>query len=185
MSDSTLQSLLGNRSLRTTTQDDESADTEQHGGDSRAESGTIREAITYGSLGGLVATGSMTVFRMPTSKSLPPTAQFWATYVGSGDPEEYPVIALLLHLAYGVGGGVFFALFSPGSDDTDEIAESKGAILGTLYGLLLSVFGMRVLLERLLDTDPDTDERLVFHISHVVYGLTLGTWVGSRFGNDW
>lgn len=145
---------------------------------------TLGAALTYGSLGGFVATVSMTVFRMPTSKSLPPTAQFWATFVGGGEPEEYPVVALLLHLVYGIGGGVFFALLSPGREDDETVAESKGAILGTVYGVGLSVFGMRVLLERILDTDPDTDERLVFHISHVVYGLTLGTWVGSRFGNE-
>jgi hypothetical protein len=176
--------VLWDRSESGPSQDDETDATEQQSEDSQSASRTIGDAIKYGSLGGFVATVSMTVFRMPTSKSLPPTARFWATYVGSGDPDEYPVIALLLHLAYGVASGVFFALSSPGSGDSDAIAESKGALLGTVYGVLLSVFGMRVLLEWLLDTDPDTDERLVFHISHVVYGLTLGTWVGSRFGND-
>jgi len=129
-----------------------------------------------------VATLSMTLFRMPTSKSLPPTARFWATYVGSGEPEDYPVIALVLHLLYGVVSGVLFAFLTPGSGDSEATAESKGALLGTVYGAALSVFGTRVVIERILKTDPDTDERLVFHISHVVYGLTLGTWVGSRFG---
>jgi hypothetical protein len=126
----------------------------------------------------------MTIFRMPTSKSLPPTAQFWATYVGSGEPEEYPGIALILHLLYGVVGGIVFALLTPGTRDAEEVAESKGAILGTIYGIALSIFGTQVVLERILGIDPDRDERLVFHISHVVYGLTLGTWVGSRFGNE-
>jgi len=147
-----------------------------------AEKSAFVEAVKYGSLGGLVATVSMTVFRMPTSKSLPPTARFWAKFVGSGEPEEYTATALLLHLLYGVGGGVFFALLTPGRNDAEEIAETKGAILGTIYGMALSIFGVRVILEGLLGTDPDTDERLIFHISHVVYGLTLGTWVGSRFG---
>lgn len=144
---------------------------------------TLGAAIKYGAFGGLVATVSMTVFRMPTSKSLPPTARFWAKFVGGGEPEEYPVVALLLHLVYGIVGGIFFALLAPGSGDSEAVAESKGAILGTVYGVALSIFGMRVILERVLGTDPDTDERLIFHISHVVYGLTLGTWVGSRFGN--
>lgn len=144
---------------------------------------TLAAAIKYGALGGLVATVSMTVFRMPTSKSLPPTARFWATFVGGGEPEEYPVVALLLHLVYGIVGGVFFALLTPGSEDSEAVAESKGALLGTVYGVGLSIFGMRVILERVLGTDLDTDERLIFHISHIVYGLTLGTWVGSRFGN--
>ncbi len=144
----------------------------------------ITEAVTYGSLGGFVATLSMTVFRMPTSKSLPPTAEFWAKFVGSGEPEEYPAIALVLHFLYGIGSGVMFALISPGRSEPDEIAESKGALLGTVYGTVLSIFGARVVLSRILDLNLDTDELLVFHISHVVYGLTLGTWVGSRFANE-
>jgi len=148
------------------------------------ESNTLAKAVKYGSLGGLVATLSMTVFRMPTSKSLPPTARFCAKYVGSGDPEEYKLTALLLHLLYGIGGGIVFALLTPGQNEAEQVAESKGAILGTIYGVALSIFGMSAILEGLLDTDPDTDERLVFHISHVVYGLTLGTWVGSRFGTE-
>jgi hypothetical protein len=151
--------------------------------DSAEEGSTFVSAIKYGSIGGLVATLSMTIFRMPTSKSLPPTARFWAKYAGSGEPEEYPTIALALHLLYGIMGGIVFALLTPGSGDAEEVAESKGAVLGTVYGIALSVFGTKVMLERILDLDLDTDERLVFHISHIVYGLTLGTWVGSRFGN--
>lgn len=148
------------------------------------DSDTLTNAVKYGSLGGLVATLSMTVFRMPTSKSLPPTAVFWAKYVGSGDPEDYPVIALVLHLLYGVTSGIMFALLTPGRGDSEEVAESKGAVLGTVYGIVLSIFGSRIVLERVLGLTLETDERLVFHISHVVYGLTLGTWVGSRFGDD-
>lgn len=148
------------------------------------DSNKLTDMVYYGSLGGLVATLSMTVFRMPTSKSLPPTAEFWAKYVGSGDPEDYPVIALVLHLFYGVASGIMFALLSPGRGDSEEVAESKGALLGIVYGIALSIFGSRVVLGRILNQSLETDEVLVFHISHVVYGLTLGTWVGSRFGDD-
>lgn len=166
------------------TVDEEETETAEPSENAEVKRSPIGEAIKYGSLGGIVATVSMTVFRMPTSKSLPPTARFWATYVGSGEPEDYTVTALLLHLLYGVMSGVVFALVTPGSEDAEEVAESKGAILGTIYGIALSVFGMRAILGGLLGTDPDSDERLVFHISHVVYGLTLGTWVGSRFGGN-
>ncbi len=121
---------------------------------------------------------------MPTNKSLPPTADFWSKYVGSGDPEDYPVIALVLHLLYGVMSGIIFAILTPGQGDSEEVAGTKGAVLGTVYGSLLSIFGSQVVLDRILGTDTEKDERLVFHISHVVYGLTLGTWVGSRFGID-
>jgi hypothetical protein len=30
----------------------------------------------------------------------------------------------------------------------------------------------------------DADERLVFHVGHLVYGLTLGTWLGSRTSDE-
>jgi hypothetical protein len=149
-----------------------------------ASGATIRDVITYGSLGGLVATLSMTVFRLPTSKSLPPTAKFWAKFVGSGDPEDYPITALVLHLLYGVASGVVYALLTPGEGDPEAAAEAKSALLGTAFGTALSVFGSRVVLVQVLGVDPDRDELLVFHISHVVYGLTLGTWVGSRFGRS-
>ncbi len=124
----------------------------------------------------------MTVFRMPTNKSLPPTADFWAKFVGSGEPEEYPVIGLVLHLLYGSVGGAVFAIVAPGRQETDASAGTKAAITGTVYGVALSIFGSRVILDRLLNVDDETDERLVFHISHIIYGLTLGSWVGSRFG---
>jgi len=37
-----------------------------------------------------------------------------------------------------------------------------------------------VLLRGLLDEDLDPDEALIFHLSHVIYGITLGAWLGSR-----
>jgi hypothetical protein len=132
----------------------------------------------------LIATLVMTVFRMPISESLPPTAEFWAQYLGSGEAEDYPIIGLVLHLAYGVAGGVAFAALAPGSGESDALAETKNVIAGTVYGMVLSVFGARFLLEGLLEMDLETDDRLIFHLSHLIYGLTLGTWVGSRLGSD-
>jgi len=152
--------------------------TEQKNGTSR-----LRESVVIGGLGGLVGTLSMTMFRMPTSRSLPPTSKFWAKYVGSGKPDEYPGIGLVLHLVYGIVAGIVFAAIAPGRGDEEAVAESKDAIFGTIYGIALSIFGVRIILGRILDTKLERDERLVFHISHVVYGLTLGTWVGSRLGS--
>lgn len=145
--------------------------------------GSFVRRVELGFSGGLIATLVMTAFRIPTSRSLPPTAYFWATFVGGGSPEDHPLAGLLLHLVYGALGGVGFAVLAPGRDRPEATAESMDAVLGTVYGILLSVFGVRVVLGRLLGMDLTDDERLVFHLSHVVYGLALGTWLGSRLSD--
>lgn len=139
----------------------------------------------HGAIGGLVATVVMTAYRLPVARSLPPTAVFWEQYVGNSDAEEYPIIGLFLHLGYGVTGGVVFgALYGAVGNwrAPDYVQESRGILSATVYGLALSLFGSRVVLGRLLGMDLDADESLVFHLSHVIYALTLGTWVGSRVG---
>lgn len=140
------------------------------------------DAFWTGCKSGLVATVVMTAYRLPVARSLPPTARFWAQYVGGGDPAEYPVEGLVLHLVYGTAaGGVFGLLFAGRTDGSEARDEWKGILGATAYGLALSVFGVRVVLARVLGmTDLEPDERLVFHVSHVVYALTLGTMVGSR-----
>ncbi len=124
----------------------------------------------------------MTAYRLPVARSLPPTATFWAKYVGGGDPSDYPVVALVLHLLYGAGGGVAFASAFRASERTPT--EWEGVAAGTIFGVVLSVFGSRVVLGELLDRSLDPDEALVFHVGHLVYGLTLGTWIGSRLRDD-
>lgn len=137
------------------------------------------ERAGTGIAGGLVATAVMTAYRASISASLPPTAEFWAKYVGGGDPDDHPVAALLLHLAYGAAAGLVYAVAVPLPDD-EYHAERRGTAIGVAYGLALSAFGERALIERLLGMELSPDERLVFHLGHVVYGLTLGTWTGSR-----
>lgn len=163
-------------------------------GEGQTTAGRLREALALGAVGGLFATVVMTAFREPISRSPPPTANFWAQYVaprlrdtsssdeesaGAGDPGDYFLPGLVLHLAYGTGAAVAFAaLFRPAGSEAAN--ERRGVLWGVGYALLLSGFGKRVLLERLLGMDLDRDERFVFHVSHVVYGLALGTWVGSN-----
>ncbi|RBI61894.1 hypothetical protein DMJ13_14180 [halophilic archaeon] len=127
----------------------------------------------------------MTVFREPVARSLPPTAAFIAKFTG-GRPGDHPVGALALHLLYGTAaGGVFGGLV--GASDDERVAaelgaseETVGLVAGTAYALALSAFGERVLLGRLLDMDLEDDELMIFHAGHVVYGVALGAWVGSR-----
>ncbi|WP_232701886.1 DUF6789 family protein [Halobacterium wangiae] len=147
-----------------------------------SEGGLLRSAGN-GAVGGALATVVMTAYRMPVASSLPPTAEFWAQYVAGGEADDHPVPALVLHLGYGATAGVAFgALFGPFErrTDSDEARETGGVVLGTLYALALSLFGERVVLRGLLDVDLDATESLIFHVGHLVYGLSLGSWVASE-----
>lgn len=46
--------------------------------------------------------------------------------------------------------------------------------------MVLSVFGNQFMLDSVLDTQLEADELALFHAGHLVYGLSLGAWVGSR-----
>lgn len=137
-----------------------------------------RHPVLTGVEGGLFATVVMTLFREPTARALPPTAEFLALYL-DGEPAEYPVAALVLHLLYGTSAGVVFVPFFAMFGNTDE-PETIGLLTGAIYGLASSVFGRRIVLAQVLDLELDTDEVAVFHAGHLIYGLTLGVWVGSR-----
>lgn len=131
--------------------------------------------------GGFIATGVMTVYRLPVFRVLPPTAEFWARYVGTREAEAYLVQGVLLHFLYGTVAGVLFApLFSHLTTKTPVAREYVGVAAGLGYGLLMSVFGTRVLFPYVIEQDLDADEALIFHVGHAIYGLTLGTWVGAH-----
>jgi hypothetical protein len=168
----------------------DSADAERTGpvGDAPPDEASWR-GLLLGVKGGIVATVAMSAFREPISKSPPPTAWFWRKFVaGEGDPEDYPIAGLVLHVIYGVGGGVAFggllasrlAAVEGESKAAEAARERRATLWGLVYGLALSQFGLSVVLKRLLGMDLAPDERFVFHVSHVVYGLTLGTWFGSN-----
>ena len=136
--------------------------------------------LVLGLKGGFVATVVMTVFRHPISKSLPPTAQFWAKYVGDGDPKEYTFQAVILHVIYGVmASGICALIWTPSDDQSTIVRESTRLLWGVVYSVLLSVFGTRVILKRVLDMKLEPDEALIFYVGHVIYGLTMGAYIGS------
>jgi len=137
--------------------------------------------VRIGAAGGLVATVVMTAFRLPISRSLPPTDEFWRTYVHRDGSGSATVPALLLHLLYGAGAGVAYAtLGSRVARPPEASAELRGVVTAVVYSLFLSAFGQQVLLRGLLNEDLDPDEALIFHLGHVIYGITLGAWLGSR-----
>lgn len=149
----------------------------------RGRASDLSRWAANGAIGGLLATVVMTAYRMPVSTSLPPTAEFWARYVARGDAGDHPVAAVLLHLGYGsAAGSAFGVLYRALGWNTvrDRVREPAGIGLGAFYGVALSVFGTRVVLTRLLSMDLDATEALVFHVGHLVFGLSLGSWIAAR-----
>jgi hypothetical protein len=144
-------------------------------------SSILSRILIRGLKGGLIATAVMSLYRWPIFRALPPTAEFWAQFVGSGEADQYFVQGLVLHFLYGAGGGVIFGpVFSVLNRQTRLDREQLGLSLGLVYGLALSVFGHRIIFRHLLDRELEHDEVLVFHVGHAIYGVTLGTWFGSR-----
>ncbi|MBX0294962.1 hypothetical protein [Haloarcula nitratireducens] len=142
---------------------------------------TPGRAALLGVKGGLIATAVMTLYRLPLFRALPPTAEFWAKYVGSGEADEYFAESLLLHFLYGaVGGGLFGVGFGRFGFDGEDERLRGGLVTGFVYSLLMSVFGTKVVFPFVLDESIEYDEKLVFHVGHAIYGLSLGTWLGSR-----
>lgn len=145
------------------------------------------DRIRRGAEGGAVATLVMTAYRLPVSRSLPPTAEFWSKFVSGDGPYDHPVIALVLHAVYGIMAGIGLALLLPSREPIDDESgvgppspsgEVRLTVLGLVYGLVLSAVGEKIILGMVLDIDPD--DWFAFHIGHVLYGITLGAWVGTR-----
>lgn len=138
-------------------------------------------ASVRGLQAGFVATLIMTAFRLPILRSLPPSAHFWAAYVAGGDAKDHSVPGLVLHLVYGtVGGAIFGGLFAVQDAEEAIEAEQRGLLWGSVYGLCLSAFGTQVMLKEILGLELEADELALFHAAHLVYGISLGAWIGSR-----
>ncbi|AEH36192.1 hypothetical protein [Halopiger xanaduensis] len=149
---------------------------------SRTADKNVAGAVVRGVQAGVVATLIMTAFRLPIMRSLPPSANFWSQYVArDDDPDEHPVAGLALHLAYGIQGGAMFgALFELQDAEQAIEPEQRGLIWGPIYGMVLSALGSQLVLKELLGIQLEADELALFHAGHLVYGLSLGAWVGSR-----
>ena len=138
-------------------------------------------ASVRGLQAGFVATLIMTAFRLPIVRSLPPSANFYAQYVGDGDPEDHPIAGVILHLLYGTSAGaVFGGLFALQDAERSIEAEQRGILWGGVFGMVLSAMGSQILLREVLDIRLEADELALFHAAHLVYGVSLGAWVGSR-----
>lgn len=134
--------------------------------------------VLTGLVGGLVATVVMTLFMTRLGDdSPPPTAALWAKFVGDEGPEAYMKQGMALHVLYGVGAGVAFAVLLTVGLNVAVPGAMVGLGTGLAYGLVLTVVGAAVWMKGVLGMDPDGGTVATFALFHVVYGLVLGTMV--------
>lgn len=134
--------------------------------------------VLAGLAGGLVATIVMTVLMMVMGDGgPPPTAGLVAKFTG-GEPDDYAMPGMALHLLYGIGAGVVFAVGVPLLGfELDSIAVGAG--LGLVYGLVLMIGGMAFWMRTVIGIDPDRSMLTTFGTVHVVYGVVLGAFLGA------
>jgi hypothetical protein len=135
-------------------------------------------SVIAGLAGGLVATIVMTVVMMVMGDGgPPPTASLVAKFAG-GDPEDYAMPGMVLHLVYGVVAGAVFAVGVPLAGlALDSVAVAAG--LGLAYGIVLMVVGMAFWMRAVIGMEPDRDMMTMFGTVHVVYGVVLGAFLGA------
>ena len=136
-------------------------------------------SILTGLIAGLIATVVMTMFMMTMGDdSPPPTAALWAKYVGDEGPESYMKQGMLLHMLYGVGAGVAFAVGATALALDVGAGVIVGSVLwGLAFGLVLMVGGMMFWMRIVLAMEPDPKTMGAFGFFHVVYGVVLGAGI--------
>jgi hypothetical protein len=139
----------------------------------------VEITLIGGLVGGLIATVVMTVFMMGLGDdSPPPTALFWSKYVGGGDPEEYMLPGMVLHMFYGVVAGVVFAGVLPAVGFGD-VALATALGLGLAYGVVLFVGAAAFWMNVVLALEPERKAVGAFLFFHLVYGVVLGAVLGA------
>ncbi|MFC4247830.1 hypothetical protein ACFOZ7_12840 [Natribaculum luteum] len=135
-------------------------------------------SISAGLAGGVVATIVMTIAMMILGDDgPPPTARLVSKFAG-GDPEEYAMPGMALHVIYGIVAGAVFAVGVPLIGlNLDSIVGAVG--LGLAYGIVLMIGGMVVWMRTIIGIEPDRDMLMTFGTVHVVYGVVLGAFLGA------
>jgi hypothetical protein len=135
-------------------------------------------SLVAGLAGGLVATIVMTILMMVMGDGgPPPTAALVAKFAG-GDPEDYAMPGMVLHVIYGVLAGAVFAVGVPlVGPSLGSIAVATG--LGLVYGVVLMIGGMVFWMRMVIGLEPDRDMMVMFGTVHVVYGAVLGAFIGA------
>jgi len=135
-------------------------------------------SLIAGLAGGVVATIVMTIVMMVMGDGgPPPTARLVAKFAG-GDPEEYAMPGMVLHILYGVIAGGVFAVGVPLLGlSLSSIIFAAG--LGLVFGLVLMVGGMMFWMRMVIGMEPNRDMMVMFGTAHVVYGVVLGGFLGA------
>ncbi|SHH01691.1 hypothetical protein [Halobaculum gomorrense] len=135
-------------------------------------------SIIAGLAGGVVATIVMTMVMMVMGDGgPPPTAALVAKFAG-GEPEEYAMPGMILHLIYGILAGAVFAVGVPLLRlSLGSVAVAVG--LGLVYGVILMIGGMLFWMRMVIGMEPDRDMMVMFGTVHVVYGVILGAFLGT------
>lgn len=107
----------------------------------------------------------------------PPTAALVAKFTG-GDPADYAMPGMILHLVYGIVAGAVFAVGVP------LLGLSLGSIgvaigLGLVYGIVLMIGGMAFWMRGVIGMEPDKGMMMMFGTVHVIYGVVLGAFLGA------
>jgi len=135
--------------------------------------------IVSGLAGGFVATVVMTVAMLTLGDdSPPPTARFWARYVG-GTPDAAMAPGLALHAVYGTIAGGVLAAAVPAIAVLSVASLTDGLLWGLAYGVVLFVGAAVFWMNVVLDMDPDPGQVGGFLVFHLVYGGVLGAWLGA------
>lgn len=134
--------------------------------------------LTAGLVGGLVATIVMTALMTVMGDGGPPPTADLVAKVAGGEPDDYAMPGMVLHLLYGiVAGGVFAAGVPLVGLSLNSIAVATG--LGLVYGIVLMIGGMVFWMRTVLGMEPDKQMMTTFGTVHVVYGLVLGAFLGA------
>jgi hypothetical protein len=139
----------------------------------------VEITLLGGLVGGVAATIVMTIFMMALGDdSPPPTALLWSKYIGDGDPDEYMMPGMALHMLYGIGAGVALAVVLP-LVGFRNIELLTATVAGLGYGFVLFVFAAAFWMNVVLGLDPEPKQVGSFLLFHLIYGLVLGAVLGA------
>jgi hypothetical protein len=135
-------------------------------------------SVIAGLAAGLVATIVMTILMMVMGDGgPPPTAGLVAKFAG-GEPEDYAMPGMVLHVIYGIVAGVVFAVGVPlVCLNFGSFAVAVG--LGLVYGIIVMIGGMVFWMRMDIGMDPDRDMMVMFGVVHLIYGVVLGAFLGA------